>query len=386
MGMKEEVHQEFYKSRLEYNNKWPNKILNNDSCTNLQENFLQLLKKHNMNQLFSPLKLKDIDNPVINVTVSYIIDALDQLPQRPDIAFDQIWRALDYQFHYLKRTRNWNDKNRTLGMMEQTVNELLCDYLRNNKYNAIKKMVRMLAGIIPNQTGEYIARRLFDEEGESAASHVIDHQSRIQDRFKNSIFQNDLYREFESKYEFIKKQEQLIRDTKIFKLEKDLKSKVNRQNIQRKINKLKVSPSKSSAIYQTGRLACYLVNGETIEFTLEDKKVKYNLSDEQLMKLIVLGLLYTYRNERFHGSIFSSTFRSSNANLNTYAHAYYMFILAYFILLTLIAPILHDECSEYHSLEEVFDEISNNILNNTKQFETIFSKQIFKKRRNDIKV
>ncbi|MCT9852289.1 hypothetical protein P2R64_23610 [Priestia megaterium] len=375
-------HEKFYKSRLEYNNKWPNGTLNDSSCTILQENFLQMLEKENMTQLFSPLKLKDIDSPAMNVAVSYIIDALDQLPLRPDIAFDQIWRALDYQFHYLKRIRNWKDKNTSLGMMEQTLHELLCDYLRNDKYNTVTKMLQTLASIIPNQTGEYIARRLFVEEGERAASHVRDHQSRIQDRFKNSIFHNDLYKEFESRYESIKNQEQSIRHTKIKKLKDELNFKKNKKNILGKINKLKISDPRSSAVYHTGRLACYLINGETVEFTSKS----YALSQEQQMKLIVLGLLYTYRNERFHGSIFSSVFRSSSASLNTYAHAYYMFILAYFILLILIAPILHDESSDYDSLEQVFDEISHNILHNTDQFKKVFSKQIFKPQKIDTKV
>lgn len=383
MENKEERHERFYKSRLEYNNIWPNKTLNNSSCTDLQKNFLQLLEKESIVQLFSPLKFKDIDNPVINVAVSYIIDALDQLPLRPDIAFDQIWRALDYQFHYLKRTRNWTEKNTSLGMMEQTLNELLCDYLRNSKYNKINTMLHMLANIVPSQTGEYIVRRLFVEEGEKAASHVKDHQSRIQDRFKNLIFQDSLYREFESRYEAIKNKLDSERSSKITKLENELKFKTNKDNTQRKINKLKISDPSSSAIYETGRLACYLVNGKTVKFPSGDKTVEYTLNDEQLMKLIVLGLLYTYRNERFHGSIFSSVFRSSSATLNTYAHAYYMFILAYFILLILIAPILHDETDEYDSLEKVFDEISNNILHNTNQFKKIFSKQVFKPKKED---
>lgn len=58
------------------------------------------------------------------------------------------------------------------------------------------------------------------------------------------------------------------------------------------------------------------------------------LSDSSRARFLVLLVLYSARNERFHGSSFSP-FVSSNATLRTYTHPYFLFLASYYLLLGL---------------------------------------------------
>lgn len=71
------------------------------------------------------------------------------------------------------------------------------------------------------------------------------------------------------------------------------------------------------------------LRGETL--TLGDEG--FRLDGESLSRFLVLLLLYTARNERFHGSSFSP-FVSSNATIRTYSHPHFLFLASYYLLLT----------------------------------------------------
>ncbi len=59
---------------------------------------------------------------------------------------------------------------------------------------------------------------------------------------------------------------------------------------------------------------------------------EFKLDETSLARFLVLLLLYTARNERFHGSSFSP-FVSSDATLRTYTHPFFMFLASYYLLL-----------------------------------------------------
>ncbi len=72
------------------------------------------------------------------------------------------------------------------------------------------------------------------------------------------------------------------------------------------------------------------LRGETL--TLGDAD-GFRLDGESLSRFLVLLLLYTARNERFHGTSFSP-FVSSDATISTYSHPYFLFLASYYLLLT----------------------------------------------------
>lgn len=81
------------------------------------------------------------------------------------------------------------------------------------------------------------------------------------------------------------------------------------------------------------------------------------------MKLLINGLLYTYRNERFHGDAFSP-FKSSKTQLKTFAHAYFCLISTYFFIAQLI----------YRHFESEFDinRIAESQAENTIRYNLVF--------------
>ncbi|MCY1295961.1 hypothetical protein D9M70_453250 [compost metagenome] len=57
----------------------------------------------------------------------------------------------------------------------------------------------------------------------------------------------------------------------------------------------------------------------------------YQLTSDQVSRLLISTVLPQFRNERFHGNV-RPPFRSSKATLKTYAHAYFLFIYAYSLM------------------------------------------------------
>lgn len=60
----------------------------------------------------------------------------------------------------------------------------------------------------------------------------------------------------------------------------------------------------------------------------------FQLDETSRARFLVLLVLYTARNERFHGSSFSP-FVSSDASLRTYTHPFFAFLASYYLLLAL---------------------------------------------------
>lgn len=67
-----------------------------------------------------------------------------------------------------------------------------------------------------------------------------------------------------------------------------------------------------------------------------DLSVEANiLSPETKLHCLIDICLATYRHERFHGKTFSP-FRSTKASLKTYAHAYFMLMVSYVVVLGML--------------------------------------------------
>jgi hypothetical protein len=93
-------------------------------------------------------------------------------------------------------------------------------------------------------------------------------------------------------------------------------------------------PNNGVITRKIGKLLYNLLQGQTMVLPKHNNPLQthdYTLSLMQKFDLILNGLIYTYRNERFHGSTFSP-FKSSKAKLSTYGHAHYMFLWSYFLV------------------------------------------------------
>ncbi len=77
--------QDTKKLRLLYNNEWPTKFL-----FPIEQNLEKQLDAHNMQQILAPAKLKFSPDKEFHIFLGHFLEGLDQLPLRPDLAFDSI--------------------------------------------------------------------------------------------------------------------------------------------------------------------------------------------------------------------------------------------------------------------------------------------------------
>jgi hypothetical protein len=260
------------KLRIEYNNNWPLKEL-----FPVEKELTKLLKDNCIYN--NPLKVAHLsysEERKFHFYLGFLIDALDMLPLRPDLAFDHLWKALDSEFFDVQKESQTPNTSR----FDDFVNRIL------NDQNTVNAFFGYLP-IIPYQTTEYAAKRVI------MSSLQNDNDEKALYRRAKSSLGDDFVREFLNKYPLS--------------------------------GKNKPAPSIQR---NAGRLLRLIFSGN--EVTLGNKT--FSFTDNQKASFLIKVILTNYRNERFHGIVFSP-FRSSMAKLETYSHAYYLMHLSYALLL-----------------------------------------------------
>ncbi|MDO6598438.1 hypothetical protein Q4512_16080 [Oceanihabitans sp. 2_MG-2023] len=303
----------YSKKRIEYNNKWPNEVI----IFSAQKAFLELLNDKGIINILRPIKLPLIENYEFQRLLSFKIDIYEQLPNRPDIGFDLAWRTFEAYSTYIAKKSNWS-VSKTWKITNKISEDFFINQYNNN--SELNSAFKELTKAVPLQATEYLIKKLFEEE----SSAIKSQQRQITDRVKDCIG-NELFDAIEKKYG-------------------DLNADTQRR---------------------AGMLLQILLSGREIEL----KEKKYQLSQLQIIKLLINGILYTYRNERFHGDAFSP-FKSSLTKIKTYAHSYYLLISTYFFISQLIYK-------DYPNLIEL-SEIAKSLNENTVRYNLVFEKHIKK--------
>lgn len=259
--------------RIQCNNEWPTKI-----HFPAEKEFIEQLKKHNLQQALSVAQLGVSEQYEFQFYLGYLIDALEMLPLRPDLAFDHLWKALDAEFFIVQSEINDNNIARFDAFVDKVMNDP----------KAASSFLEYLS-VIPYQTCEYAAKRII-----KASSNLdSNHNKTLFSRAQNTLGQ-DFCNAFISKYP--------------------------------PSTKGKPSPDDQR---KAGRLLKLIFINNTVELSGKT----YSFTETQKAKFLIKVVLTNYRNERFHGDVFSSTFRSSTATLKTYSHAYYLLHISYALLL-----------------------------------------------------
>lgn len=262
------------KQRVELNNNWPKQ-----SLFPIEEMLKKRMAENDVEQIFLPAKLKHSDSPEFHNLLSHYLEALNQLPLRPDIAFDCIWKALDAEFIRLKK-----ETGSQKGRFSVFYNHI-------NKSTDTCNTYSSLTDIIPLQTCEFVAKRILENNIAFKASPKNNDIRSFRNRVIGSLNQT-IYDDFIEKYES------------------------------------EWTSNKAATQRNAGRLLQKLLKGEDITIIKE----KYKLSIENKALFLTAVTMPQFRNERFHGQT-TPPFRSSTAKLKTYAHAYYIFHVAYIHLL-----------------------------------------------------
>lgn len=263
-------------NRTRFNNDWPATFL-----FPAEQALTHRLAKHNALSIFYPAQLKHSDDHAYQTLLSHCLDALDHLPLRPDLAFDQLWKALDAEFFRLKSMPGSGaSKTRFIVFASHIASSPLTS---QSHY--------LLAPHIPLQTCEYFAKRIL-----GSTANPNQHSEAFAKRLGQTIGQ-DLLADLHAKY-----------DAGWLTLGQTAVT-------QRKL----------------GSLLQKIIAGETVIINGNT----YALSKEQCAEVLISTVLPQFRNERFHGNT-RPPFRSSTATVKTYAHAYFLLIYAYALMLEVL--------------------------------------------------
>lgn len=261
--------------RIRYNNEWPSKLL-----FPAEQNLKKRLDLNNLQHAFYPAKIKNSADQDFHGLLSHLLEALDNLPFRPDSAFDAIWKALDAEFFRVKEE----------GPLSSNMSRFDAFQIKLTTDPKVSQAFMIFAPIIPMQTCEFVAKRIFN--GRSSP----DEHSEAFTKRARACLGEPLFTQFIGKYESEWAKEPQI--------------------VQRKAG---------SFLYQ-------LMRGRELEITTAGTTTKHSLTENKRISFLLSVVMPQYRNERFHGNTLPP-FRSSAAKIKTYAHAYFVFMLAYVFLL-----------------------------------------------------
>jgi hypothetical protein len=264
--------------RLNAIKKWGrNGVLVERQPTPLEKEFLERVKE-NGSTFFHPIVLGQTSDFEFHRDVSYLIDAFDQLPARPDVAFDSIFKALEST---IKRTHPANDLSLSLRYAAE-------------RSTTLQAVVRILLSDIPMQSCDFLYKRL--------NHNLTDWRNQPKaKKEKNQV----LVRLREAKNDSI--------DSFVDALEA------------RSNDKDTGDRRKQAAFIRKA------LSGQEITGSLH---TNFILDEEAKAHAVLSGLLYTARNDRFHGESFSP-FVSSTATLKTYVHPQFLILAAYSSMMAL---------------------------------------------------
>lgn len=273
------------KRKIDFNNNWPTEKEVNSEALHL---FLKRMDENKLNQLLVPIIVKEneafasftIDKELAKIFSAYL-DVFHFLPLHPDLAFDNIWRTLEYTIKlYAKRVWNYGADKGVADCFRRVATEVVEPMV--NKEESLEKAYAALFNNMSVSLSNYVTVRLLYTKQLSVAPQIAFVQERA---------------------------EQILPDGLL--------------NIIRKAYSKKDGTMDAKNICDIGRRLTRLIQGKDFEFGGNQFK---SLGFAVRVHFLLSVVLYTSRCERFHGDIYSP-FKSSISSLNRY-YAYYYLTLA----------------------------------------------------------
>ncbi|MCQ2974221.1 MAG: hypothetical protein MJ211_05355 [Bacteroidales bacterium] len=335
--MTEDVKEKLWiQDRINYNQHWHE---NNVWKSQLQKDLDTYLAKHNLKQILNPCLvlpntyqvLSNPQNADIDKIFSIILDIYEELPYRPDMAFDLCWRPFEILIgKYLKSIKS---DNKSTNKNILTISEKVFIPLYNNN-KQIKNLIN----------------RIIDEMPISAINFCLNKIANNPNITRNAtpeeLSSDYSLNEDNSQVYFIKERIKIaLGDT----LYNTIVNKYFNEEFQRNLNNgndCLIAPTMHNAVLAFKNYILKVGKQfDGIEIPIERKLA------------LVIGILYTSRNNRFHGDNFSH-FKSNRSKLKNYKEFYYFLTTNFFLLWTLLYKYL-----EKNKIEQFIDinEIVNSI-------------------------
>lgn len=309
---------DFKEKRIDYLNNWPNV-----EPFDIEKEYYGLVKKikKESGTIFIPFQLKKNNDVSYNKTISFMIEAVDQIEKYPNFSYEFIFKAYDcFMDLYYPSIIQITDKNKKL-----------CDNEWKNILNSHSVLMRAfekLIAVIPVKACQYLYIRLTERTGENKAYQRV--TTDVSGGSSNySLKRKDFVDAIETKYG------------------------VDYTNYAESIRN-------ASLLYR------YILKNNSISV---DTK-KYSIITEDKLHILVSGFLYTLRNDIMHGSSISIT-KSSKTTLGTFAIDYFAYLLLYYLLIILIIGKFSNDYPV-----DVYDRLADNIEKNINLYKQLFGKEI----------
>ncbi|MCC2327140.1 hypothetical protein [Bacillus wiedmannii] len=309
---------DYKRLRIQYFRQWKPKInledYNNSLLFPIEEAFLKRVNKSE--NFFVPFRFKYRIDENYHKQLTFLIDALDFLPLRPDLAFDSLWKSLESFVTYIDRMNNPGSTTNTTDLLKQYVSKWE-NQITSNSY--LSFLSNELYQSMPVQVYEYIVKKSLSE-------------------FDPTVPFKDNGQSY--------KRMALI-SPNINNLLGALSGIFGYGNLTGKNTR--------DAAMLLNRLYCRKSDEEDITIPKGSTNV-YEINKLEKLSLIVNGLLYTYRNDRFHANAFSP-FKSSKATIKTYAFAHFAFLFTYYLVLLLF----HEDNPSDFKLSDIYSNVNYNL-------------------------
>lgn len=265
---------DYVNKRIEYINSWPN-VMPFEAEKNFEKRCNDFENKNGRHPLSLLSLWMDTDDSY-NRTISHFIDSIDVMPYHPNFAFVFVFSALDY---YAKDV--YSNANTTICLKKLAEEVSILE----SQNSDVSTLLTTLFSSIPVSATMYLYKCLCNLKPNNKA------YSRLTTNIDNT---DDVYRKN-------------IVDSIEAKYGKDTQNR------------------KPALLYRTiFHSNSISLNGTTV-----------NITNNFRIHLLISGIIYSLRNDSFHGSSMSST-KSSQTTPKRYAMNYYCYIATYTLLMILL--------------------------------------------------
>lgn len=271
----------FSNERIRAHNDWPT-----DIRFKAEDAFRSRLLERNSKVPFEPMQLTFSDDPDYQRCIGHLLDALDQMPSRPDYALDHFFRIIDIVGTSIPIG------NAIKGVVQGAAQRLLVD-----DRASWERIIDALCTAMPLRTHEFLAKRLL------SASILPPGKDGLHKRALHTLGSN-FHPAFITKYT-TDKSGCLITDESKFDW---------------------ASAGKLLKLYLSGKPSTRMKAASTqaLDLSKLSNVPDYRRRSEVLTSL----LLFQIRNERAHGAIISP-FRTSKATIVRYQSYYFSMLISY---------------------------------------------------------
>lgn len=276
------IEEKILERQIGFNNRWPEE---QEVTTEAYSLLLQRMEAHGLDQLLVTVPVQSDaafaslskDKELAKLFSAYL-DLFHVLPLHPDLAFDMIWRSLEYAIKlYAKRAWSYGADKGIVDCFKKVADEVVGS--KCMKEASLMEAFNALFGEMSVSLTNYLVSRLFYTKPLSVAPQIA-----------------------------------LVRERAMEILSEALLDEIQQAYM------LPDGSMDTKGIRDIGRRFARLVRGDDFEFGghLHDA-----LDFPTRVRFMLSVVLYTSRCERFHGDVYSP-FKSSISSLNRYYEYYYL--------------------------------------------------------------